>query len=524
MDLILYNGQIKTLEDANACFSTLAIKDEKIVQVGNDEIMTLKTEDTQLIDLQGQTLLPGFNDSHMHLLGYGIAKCQVDLSQARSIEDIITMTQDYIQSNQLDKGTWVMGRGWNQDLFATPVMPNANDLDLISTDHFICLRRTCGHVATVNSMVLDTFSLSRALTEVEGGAYENGIFKENAMDLIFNHIPDPTKKEMKSWIEIGAQALIEMGITSVQSDDLCVFPEHMSLTIMDTFIEMGLEKTLSIKVYEQALFRNIKNLNQFINLKYIQNKDFGNFRLGPLKILGDGALGSRTAWLRDGYNDADTKGISMYPQEILNKMILNAHKHNISSATHCIGDAMLDSALDAIERAQHIAPKDLRHGIVHCQITRPDQLQRMKDLNVMAFVQPIFLDYDLHIVNERVGKHLSATSYNWKTMADLSITSAFGSDAPVETPDPLKGMHCAMTRCDLKGNGPYLDGQKLDLYDCLYNYTHKGAYASYEEEYKGLIKENYVADLVLIDGDLNQPLDCTVTMTIINGKIAFKKQ
>lgn len=525
MDLILYSGRIYTMN--NSEFEAIAIEGKKIKAVGsNEEILKLKKTHTETIDLKGKLVFPGFNDSHMHLMGYGAALCQVDLSKAKSIEDLINLTKEFIEDNQIKPGTWVIGRGWNQDYFKIPLIPSQYDLNEISTEHYLFLRRACGHVGSVNSLVLDFLNLESNKTYIDGGEYENGIFKENAMEIILNNMPDPTKDEMKNWILKGASELHKMGITSVQSDDLCVFPEHMSLKIIDTFMELGLEQKLPIKVYEQSLFRNIKNLNKFIGLKYTQNRDFGNFRLGPLKILGDGSLGGRTAWLKDKYNDADTNGIFMYSQENLDRMVLIAHKNNIASAIHCIGDAMLDSALESIEKAQELYPKNLRHGIVHCQITRPEQLERMKKLNVLAYVQPIFLDYDLHIVYDRVGA-LADTSYAWKTMKNLNIMTSFGSDAPVETPNPIKGIHCAVTRRDLKNNPKegYLKHEALSVYDSIYNYTVAASYTSYEENYKGKLLPDYIADIAVLDGDIfTDILSSKVYMTIVDGKVVYKSQ
>ncbi|MBN2794815.1 MAG: amidohydrolase [Clostridia bacterium] len=527
MDLILFNGLIHTMLSESNVVSAVAIKDKKIFSVGNDDaILQLKTENTQLIDLKKQHVFPGFNDSHMHLMGYGAALMQIDLSSAKSISDVIDLSKAFIEENNIPKNSWVLGRGWNQDYFTNREMPTYEALDQISTEHFIFLRRTCGHVATVNSKVLNTFNLKKEFTSIDGGEYYDGIFKENALELILREIPEPTLEDIQAWIIKGMHTLFSMGITSVQSDDLCVFPENMNEMVFDAFKDLAEKNLLKIKVYEQSLFRTKDNLEKFIQWGYKQDYSIGNFKYGPLKILGDGSLGGRTAYLSQSYADANTKGISMYTEEELTTYITFAQKHNIASAIHCIGDAMLDMALNAIEKAQQSYPNpNLKHGIVHCQITRPEQIEKLKALNIMTYVQPIFLDYDIHIVHDRVGEKLAESSYAWKTMSKLGIHMSFGSDAPVETPNPLKGIHCAVTRQDLK-NRPkekYLPHEAISIYEGFYHYTVEGAYASNNPN-KGMILKSYEADLVVVSGNvMENPLDGRVEITIVNGEVVYER-
>lgn len=529
MDLILYNGKIYSMESELSVYQAVAIEDNLIKDVGTDyDILKYKTENTILVDLKGKYAFPGFNDSHMHLMGYGASLSQVDLSGATSIEDVIKITKEFIEANHIPNSNWVLGRGWNQDKFEVKNIPTLTDLDEISDNHNIFLRRACGHIACSNSKVLDTLGLKKELTYVNGGQYENGIFKENAMDLVVSKIPEPTVEDMKTWIKTGAAKLNTLGITSVQSDDLCVLPDTLSKDIFTAFHELSNDNELSVRVYEQSLFRNENNLKEFIEDGYVQNKGDDFFKNGPLKILGDGSLGGRTAWLKETYaDDSSTSGISMYTEEELTSYISYAQKNDISSAVHCIGDQMLECALNSIEKAQTSFPRtNLRHGIVHCQITSKEQLERMKRLDVMAYVQPIFLDYDIHIVKERVGSELANTSYSWKTMMDLDLRMSFGSDAPVETPDPIKGIHCAVFRKDLnnKPDSAYLPSQSISVYDALCNYTLESAYASFEENSKGKLLAGYLADLVVLDGNIfDDILNTTIHMTVLDGKIVYKK-
>ncbi|MCH4887323.1 amidohydrolase [Acidaminobacter sp. JC074] len=526
MDLILHNGRIFSMRHESDVFSAIAIKDGRIHTIGHEEVIDLKTDKTQVIDLEGRDVFPGFNDSHIHLLGLGASLSQVDLSGAKSKADVVKITKEYLETHQIKKNDWVVGRGWNQDNFDIKEIVTADDLDQISQGHYLFLRRACGHVATCNSHLLETFGFSKDKTLIDGGEYENGVFKENALELVTGKMPIPTKDDLKLWIKTGAHYLNSLGITSVQSDDLCVFSESLIPDVLESLIELDVENELSVRVYEQSLFRNIDILKHQVESGYKQNKGSNFFKFGPLKILGDGSLGGRTAWLNKPYADApDETGIHMYEQDELNEYVYFAHKNKIASAIHCIGDKMLDSALEAIEYAQEKKPNhQLRHGIVHCQITSKDQLQRMKALNVMAYVQPIFLDYDAHIVYDRVGK-LADTSYNWKTMIDLGLRMSFGSDAPVDSADPIKGIHCAVTRKGLDGTpqAGYLKDQAISVYDAIYNYTAESAYASFEENKKGMLLPGFLADLVILDGNIFENiLKSKVHMTILGGQIKYK--
>lgn len=525
MDLILYNGQILTMKNKDDQYSAIAIKNGKVAAIGHEDVAALDAN--KKIDLKGQYVCPGFNDSHIHLLGLGAAISLVDLTPAKSIQDVISITKAYIEKHNLPKNTWVMGRGWNQDYFDVSVMPTHKDLDKISTEHYIFLRRTCGHMAVANTYLCEHYHFGLDFTEIDGGSYESGVFKENAIDLVNNCMPVPTKHEIKNWILAGEHYLNTLGITSVQSDDLCVFHESLNDTVFESFKELDQESQHTLKVYEQSLFRNLETLKKAVSKGYKQNEGSDFFKQGPLKILGDGALGGRTAWLNKPYeDDPSTTGIHMYSQEELDNYVAFAHDHDIASAIHCIGDRMLDSALDAIEKSQKNNYKPyLRHGIVHCQLTSKEQLERIKSLNVMAYVQPIFLDYDAHIVYDRVGS-LANTSYAWQTMMNMNITMAFGSDAPVDSADPIKGMHCAITRkgLDLTPEEGYLPQEAMTTFDVLKYYTTAGAYTSYEENEKGLLLPGFVADIVVLNGDIYKNiLACEVDMTIVNGKIVYKK-
>lgn len=550
MKTIFYNGTIIDPLDFNQ-YEALAIGQGLIVAKGTlsdcQAVFSEDADSVDLVDLQGQTLLPGFNDSHMHLLGYGQSLFQVDLVPAGSLEDLVSLSVLFLEENSLLAGEWLLGRGWNQDHFDFPIMPTRETLDLISMEHPIFLRRACGHVGVANTLALQLSGIwENPVQHVDGGyidlSFDNlptGILRENAMDLLLSRIPTPGEQVLASYIRRAEAELFSGGITSVQSDDLCVFPMADTPLILATFEKMGLSGQLKLSVHEQSLMRTLENFKMALSNGYIYQKQFGTFSYGPLKILGDGSLGARTAFLRTDYADEPgTRGIAMYSQSELDALVTTAFEHHIPVAIHGIGDGMIEQALNAIETgkaslktsplsAAADAPP-LRNAIVHCQITDLPLLTKMKTLDVIGMVQPIFLDYDLHMVEARVGKALAATSYAFKTMETLGIPTAYGTDCPVEGYQVFKGIQCAVTRQDLnhfpeKG---WIPEEAVTIQEAIRAYTLGSAYASGEEQVKGALQVGMVADLVILNQNplltpAQQLTDIQVTATYKFGELVY---
>lgn len=537
MSLIFYNGTIRDTLDFN-CFEALGIDKGAIVARGSLDQVKSALPKAKLVDLKNHVLMPGFNDSHMHLLGYGQSLFQVELSGVHSMQELIDETAAFIQSKALEKGQWLMGRGWNQDKFQRPSLPTRHDLDQISTTHPIFLRRACGHIGVANSLALSLTGLSQKNpTVVEGGAidlddegYALGILRENAMNQLLDQVPTPEDSVLASYIKAAEAQLFSGGITSVQSDDLCVFPEKDSSRILRLFETMGQDGRLKISVHEQSLMRNKAHLNYQLENGYSYLKAFGTFSHGPLKILGDGSLGARTAYLNEPYSDEpSTRGIAMYTQAELNHYVAQAFDAGMPVAIHGIGDAMIDMAIQAIQYAKaQLDAKDcqlyskLRNAIVHCQITTREQLYLMRDLNIIGMVQPVFIDYDRHIVPSRVGAARMAETYAFKTMELLGIPTCYGTDCPVEDYSVFRGIRCAITRKDLSDTpqDPFIESEAVTIEEALRAYTLGGAYASFEEREKGSLLPGMAADLVVLDRD---PLLCPAeALTQINVLQTYK--
>ena len=253
------------------------------------------------------------------------------------------------------------------------------------------------------------------------------------------------------------------------------------------------------------------------------------YKFGPLKMLGDGALGARTAFLSIPYaDDSTTYGIPVYSKELMEAMISYANKNGMQVAVHTIGDACLDWVRGAYEKALAEHPREVhRHGIVHCQIMSADQWEKIERLNLHVYAQTIFLDYDINIVKERVGEDLAQTSYAWKTLMKRGVTVSNGSDAPVELPDVMAGIQCAVTRKTLNGQKEYLPEEAFSIKEAIASYTVQSAKASFEENKKGKIQEGMFADFVLLNENLFE-VDCDklkhveILETYLGGKMVYK--
>lgn len=529
MKTIYHNARVYTGEDVFA--QAFCVEDGYFTFAGSEEAAS-KMEADRRVDLQGAFVCPGFIDSHMHLLNYGQTLSIAQLAKCTdSLENMIAC----LKATKPGRGGWILGRGWNQDFFGDVTrMPNRWDLDRVSTEHPVCATRACGHALSINSKALELLGITADTPQMDGGqivmenGVPNGVFFDNAMDLVFKAIPSPGKKDVKEMLRSACRALNAYGITSCHSDDYCVFQNLPWNVVNEAYRELEAAGELSVRVYEQANFPKLEGLKDFIDQGNVTGVGSPYFRIGPLKLLGDGALGARTAYLSISYqDDAEAKGLSVFTAEEFDTLIGYAHGHGMQVAVHCIGDACLDLVLSSLEKAMAENPRENhRHGIVHCQITRGEQLAEIARKKLHVYAQSIFLDYDIHIVEARVGKELAETSYSWKTLMKMGATVSNGSDCPVEYPNVLGGIQCAVTRRDLKGVGPYLPEEAFTVREALDSFTKAGAYASFEEAVKGQIKPGMYADFVVLGQDPfaveeNKIQEIPVLQTYVAGKRVY---
>lgn len=538
MRRIYFNGKIYTV--TNGVQQAFVEENGKFIYVGNnDTALKYIQKDSEIIDLENRFVTAGFNDSHMHLLGYGYSLQMINLAKSTSsLNNIINSIKDFIYNKDIKENQWIIGRGWNHDYFSdTKRFPSKYDLDKISTTNPICIIRACGHICVVNSKALEIANITKYTQQIEGGLFDidennepTGVFRENALNLIYNKIPSPDKTSIKSMIYDACKELNKYGITSVHTDDFTVFPNVSYQTIIDSYKELEIENKLSVRIYQQSQLTDKIQLEGFIKKGYKTGVGSEFFKIGPLKLLGDGSLGARTAYLSLPYSDdKNTCGIAVYTQEQLDEIIEYAHRNDMQVAIHGIGDKIMSMIIISIEKALSKYFKlDHRHGIIHCQITTDKILDKFKELNLHAYIQSIFIDYDINIIEDRVGKERAKTTYNFKRMIDSGITLSNGSDCPVELPNVLKGIECAVTRQNLdKTKEAFLPKQAISIEEAIKTFTIMGAYASFEENIKGSIEVGKVCDFVILSDDLIDSKNASikeikVIKTYINGECVYE--
>lgn len=489
------------------------------------------------VDLAGRFVCAGFIDSHMHLLNFGQFLHGAQLAaHTRSLRELLAYLKTFLEERPPRPGQWLTGRGWNQDYFSdVRRMPARQDLDSISQTVPILITRACGHCCVVNSVVLAEAGIGRDTPDPDGGTIgrdaagePDGRLYENAIELLNGVKPQPDKEALKDMLRLAMAEVNRYGITGVQTDDYSTFRSVPWRLINEVYRELETAGEMTVRVTEQCNFAEYQDLCDFLAEGNITGKGDEWFRIGPLKMLGDGSLGSRTAHLSLPYLQGDGGcGFSLFAPEYLKKMIMTAHSAGMQIAVHAIGDACLDEVLDAYEAALAAVPrKDHRHGIVHCQVSRKDQLERIARLGLHVYTQSIFLDYDNHIVEKLVPPELAAYSYSWKTLLDMGVSVSNGSDCPVELPNVMAGIECAVTRRSLDGFGPFLPGQAFSVREALDSFTSEGAKASFEENRKGCIREGMLADFVILDKDpFDTPLPelhkISVVSAYLNGKEVY---
>ncbi len=531
MSILFLKGKIAALDDDNNFYEAIGINGNTIDFLGtNERAFELWDKYDEVIDLEGHTLLPSFNDSHMHLLNYGYTRKMLNLTKYKSIKEAIDKATDFIETMSIPKGKWVLGRGWNQDYLEEKRFFTRADLDCISKEHPIVFTRTCGHIAVCNSKALSM--IDKNLLENDNIDIEKGTFYEIAIERLNEVIDSPNIDEVKDMIIDTCSELLENGITSAQTDDFNALPDGDFRKVIAAYKELENEELLRVRIYEQCLLPSEEKLEEFLSLGYKTGKGSRFFKIGPLKLLVDGALGGRTALLNEPYSDDSTNtGICVYSQDELDKFTSYAHDNDIQIAIHAIGDKAMDMVIDAYEKIPNNTEENkMRHGIVHCQITNQEILNRLASNNIIAYIQPIFLDYDLHIVEERVGSRYSET-YAFNTMKEKGVKICGGSDAPVVHFNPFENIYSAVTRKDLKGypESGFLPKERLSLMDALKLFTINSSYSSFEEDVKGSLEIGKLADMIILDRDIftideDEIKDIKVDMTVVDGKIVFKRE
>ena len=528
MRRLWYHGAVDSMDRSMTRYEAIGTEDSRIVFLGTDREALAQDWDERT-DLEGRQVLPGFSDTHMHLLHYVLFQKNLALFGVGSIEDIVRLGRERVER---DAPPYLLGMGWNQETMSEGRMPDRRDLDRISTEIPICLMRVCAHIAACNSAMMERLKAIQGRVPAavwEKVDLENGLLREEAMRLYMEIIPPESDEEVKEMICRGARELNAAGITCIHSDDLQVLAGMDPLRLVGLFRELEREGALTVRIYEQCLVEP-ERFEDFQAVRSDPADRTSLFRTGPRKLLQDGSLGAKSAEMIAGYVDEpDNHGIPIHTEEELYELIRAAHSRRMDVAVHAIGDLALQKVCNAVERVQREDPwPQARHGVVHAQTTTPALLERMKAWNLQAYIQPIFIEADMEIIAQRVGEAHARECYNWKSMLELGLHASGGSDCPVEPFDILDNLRAAVTRQNRAGTKTYLPQQALTVEEGLRLFTSGAAWASRDEEVRGTLELGKLADLVVLEGDLfsadpAQFPQIAVWETVLNGKTVFHR-
>ncbi|HVH14257.1 MAG TPA: amidohydrolase [Candidatus Angelobacter sp.] len=512
-DLILHNGKIYPDAGSRTHFEALAVREGRVSQVGSDRhIVRLKSAPTRKINLHRRTVLPGFHDSHIHLLNYGMLLRTLDLSSSRSIEQIRTRVMK--RTSAESKGTWVLGRGWDHEKLREHRYPTREDLVGTSSKP-VFLKRICGHVAVANSAALSIAGIDNRTSNPAGGEIvrdskgnPNGVLKETAIELVENKIPEPMDLTRKALFS-ASRKLARLGLVSLH----CIVS---NLTELSALRDLKREKKIPQSIYPII---PPKLLDSLAASGQPEEKSESTFRVRGLKLYLDGSLGARTAALNEPYDDDPTScGILTLSNEELTRLASKARESKFQLCIHAIGDKAVDLAVQVL--GDTFGPegcRQLRHRIEHSSIVSGDSMKEMRRLGIIASVQPRFV-YSDQWASERLGAGRLPQLYPFASMNNAGIMLTAGSDCPVEDPNPFEGIWSAVARPGLIKN------ERLTVSESLVAYTKNPAYASFSEGFRGTLSPGYAADMVVLDGDpyesnIESLRKMRVLSTIISGRV-----
>jgi predicted amidohydrolase YtcJ len=539
-DIIFEHGNIYTGVPANAQFSAIvreeaiAVRGDRILAVGkNADIEKLKGPQTQVVDLGGHFVMPGFNDAHLHLDDAGMTKLSVDLTGVKSLDDLRTRVAKKVEGAKA--GDWILGSGWDETLWPVKVTPTRWDLDEVSDGHPVFLGRIDGHIAVANTRALQLGSITLASRNPQGGRIDRnqngeptGILRETAQAAILEVIPKPSHRLRREGLELALADLAEHGVTSAQ--DYSPVWENFQI-----YEELEKEGKLTVRISEWLPFDDpVENLKQ---KRDSHPQSDSMLHTGMLKGFMDGSLGSHTAAMLEPYaDDPKNSGLPRYDAAKLNEMTKERVLAGFQIGFHAIGDKGVQMALDAFAEAERAAREakvkapgggdDFRLRIEHAQVTTPVQIGLFKGLKVIASMQPSHLLTDMRWAQDRLGPRRAATSYAWLAFLNKGVPLAFGTDYPVEPVTPFRGLYAAVTRQSENGKQEYFPQQRLTMDQAIAAYTTGSAFAEFEEKEKGKLVPGMLADFVVLDRDVTAAsqekiLATKVLSTVVAGKTVY---
>jgi predicted amidohydrolase YtcJ len=518
-DLALTSGKVLTMNQSQPYAEAIAIKDDRIIQVGtNEEIDPWIGKNTKVISLKGKTVVPGFIDTHIHVADFGRLLTWIDLSTAGSIKEMQESLSRHVEKSP--KGKWLLGRGWDQTRFAEKRLPTRFDLDSVSPDNPVIFYHQSGQVCVVNSKALELAGVTRLTTVPPGGAIDRhaktgeltGVLRDNATNLMWSVIPEPSEEELVEAAGLACDKIVEAGVTSVHWMAL----SSIELTIIQTLLARN---RLPMRVYVIIPVDLLDSIADF------RSADGSALKVGGAMISADGYLAAKTAALFQPYtDDSAASGNMLCTQEEMKTAATKILKMGLQLVIHAMGDKAVDAALSAIEQASKEAPrKDARNRIEQAAVLNEELINRMKMQKVIVSVQPrvVASEFSVWSATEHLGTERARWLYPLKTLLKKGIRVVGGSDCPMEPLNPLLGIQAVVTR-------EFFPEERITVGEALCMYTVDAAYSSGEENIKGTVETGKLADLTVLSHDPrkvppNEIENITVEMTIVGGKVVYSK-
>jgi predicted amidohydrolase YtcJ len=526
-NLVLVNGDFHTLDANQPTASAVAIRGERIVFVGDTASAraVFGAEKVEVVDLKGATVIPGLTDAHLHFEYYSMMLQNIN-AELPTVEDVLAEVEK--RARTFPDGKWITGFGWNHNEWGGE-FPTVEMLDKVAPRHPVSLQAKSGHAIWVNSAAMRLTGINDETPDPHGGQImrdgagkATGIILEEAMWMVDRKIPQPSIDELVDAIKFGMQTANRLGLTGVHDLD--------QPSVFRAFQKLHKEGKLNLRVNKGI---PLAYLDQVVEAGVYSGFGDDMLHLGSVKMFADGALGPRTAWMLAGYDTApEDTGIATTDIEVICDSVLKANANGLSVAIHAIGDRANREILNVYAEAKKRLPNTgLRNRIEHVQLLAPEDLGRLAELGVIASMQPIHATSDMHIADKHWGSRVSG-AYALKTQLEKGAVLALGSDCPVETIDPLVGIHAAVTRRRADGTpGPegWRPEQRLTVEEAVKGYTQGPAYAACMEDRLGTIKEGYLADLTILDKNIFsiEPMDILKTSvlgTIVDGNFVWRSE
>ncbi len=535
-DFVIKNAKIVTIDKGNPRAEAVAVIGEFIIAATSNKKIEQYIEEgkTQVIDAKGRLVVPGFNDAHIHFLSGGQSMMNLDFRYVHDVKTIQKMVAEKVKESK--PGELIRGGGWEHETFPDKKWPTKEILDEVAPNNPVMLSRADGHSVWVNSYVIKMSGITKDTPDPPNGTImkdpvtgePTGIFKEGAQGLLkarssVRLTPEERAARADRALELALEAARKTGVTSIQQlnggyEQFQRFKDEGRLTLRVTF-------NMAMPDNEERL-KNLDELRQ----RFPQKDNW--IRFGYLKAFMDGTLGSGTALMFEPFDDdPSTSGLPMMPYEKIERRVLDADAMGFQIGIHAIGTKANNWILNAYEKAQQVNGKrDSRHRSEHAQILLLSDIPRFAELGVIASMQPTHCITDKRFAEKRIGLERCKGAYAWQRLLKAGVHVAFGTDWSVEPIDPLEGLYAAVTRKDRTGEpgDGWFPDQKLSMEKAIELYTLGSAYAEFMEDRKGMIKKDYLADMVIFNNDLmtiphDQIMPSKVDYTIVGGKVVYQR-